>query len=136
LAWAIGKNVVMISNFTNEDHEFVSNCIRITNPSVCNGCWNNPKFKFDKGDWNWCPEHKNTERHFECHKSISVDDVINGIKNYLSLENNDGHYDFIEIGTSDFDTLIETSDDKTVGLSIEPIKYYLDRLPERKNVKK
>ena len=37
------------------------------------------------------------------------------------------HYDFIEIGTSDFDTLIESSDDNVVGLSIEPIKYYLDR---------
>jgi len=136
LSWAMNKHVFMISNFTEPDHEFTSNCTRYINKSVCNGCWNNPKFKFDKGDWNWCPEHKNTERHFECHKSISVDDVINGIKKYLSLENNDGHYDFIEIGTSDFDTLIETSDDKTVGLSIEPIKYYLDRLPERKNVKK
>jgi autotransporter strand-loop-strand O-heptosyltransferase len=136
LSWAMNKHVFMISNFTEPDHEFTSNCTRYINKSVCNGCWNNPKFKFDKGDWNWCPEHKNTERHFECHKSISVDDVINGIKNYLSLENNNGHYDFIEIGTSDFDTLIETSDDKTVGISIEPIKYYLDRLPERKNVKK
>ena len=46
------------------------------------------------------------------------------------------HYDFIEIGTSDFDTLIESSDDNMVGLSIEPIKYYLDRLPNKKNVKK
>jgi mannosyltransferase OCH1-like enzyme len=49
---------------------------------------------------------------------------------------NNGHYDFIEIGTSDFDTLIETSDDNTVGLSIEPIKYYLDRLPNKKKVRK
>lgn len=45
-------------------------------------------------------------------------------------------YDFIEIGTSNFDTLIESADDTTVGLSIEPIKYYLDQLPERANVKK
>ena len=37
------------------------------------------------------------------------------------------HYDFIEIGTSDFDTLIETSNDNTVGISIEPIKYYINR---------
>jgi autotransporter strand-loop-strand O-heptosyltransferase len=80
LAWAIGKNVVMISNFTNEDHEFVSNCIRITNPSVCNGCWNNPNFDFDKGDWFWCPIHKNTERHFECSRSISSVQVIDKIK--------------------------------------------------------
>lgn len=45
-------------------------------------------------------------------------------------------YDFIEIGTSDFDTQIQNCDDNTIGLSIEPIKYYLDRLPNKKNVKK
>jgi hypothetical protein len=44
------------------------------------------------------------------------------------------HYDFIEIGTSDFDTLIETSNDDTIGISIEPIKHYLDRLPNKKNI--
>ena len=45
-------------------------------------------------------------------------------------------YDFIEIGTSNFDTLIETASNTTVGLSIEPIKYYLDSLPNRAGVKK
>ena len=45
-------------------------------------------------------------------------------------------YDFIEIGTSNFDTLIESADDTTVGLSIEPISYYLNQLPDRANVKK
>ena len=45
-------------------------------------------------------------------------------------------YNFIEIGTSDFDTMIEQADDSTVGLSIEPIKIYLDRLPDKKNVTK
>lgn len=44
-------------------------------------------------------------------------------------------YDFIEIGTSDFDTIIQNSRDK-IGLSIEPIKYYLDRLPDKEGVKK
>tara|TARA_Y100000389_G_C17201678_1_gene383980 strand:+ start:80 stop:682 length:603 start_codon:yes stop_codon:yes gene_type:complete len=45
-------------------------------------------------------------------------------------------YEFIEIGTSDFDTLIEKADDNTVGLCIEPIQMYLDNLPDKKNVKK
>ena len=44
-------------------------------------------------------------------------------------------YDFIEIGTGDFDTMIQNSNNE-FGLSIEPIKYYLDRLPNRPNVKK
>lgn len=83
LSWALGKHVVMISNFTEPDHEFVSNCTRITNPLVCNGCWNNPKFKFDKGDWYWCPEHKGTDRQFECHKSITPQMVIRKIQHLL-----------------------------------------------------
>jgi len=43
-------------------------------------------------------------------------------------------YNFIEIGTSDFRTLIQTCDDETKGLSIEPLQYYLNRLPNKKNV--
>lgn len=84
LSWGMGKHVVMISNFTEPDHEFTSNCTRITNPDICNGCWNNPMFKFDKGDWYWCPEHKGTERQFECHKSITTDMVINKIQNLIN----------------------------------------------------
>ena len=83
LSWSLGKHVVMISNFTDADHEFTINCTRITNPSVCNGCWNNPMFKFDKGDWNWCPEHKDTDRQFECHKLITADMVINQIQHLI-----------------------------------------------------
>jgi autotransporter strand-loop-strand O-heptosyltransferase len=80
LNWAIGKHTIMISNFTEDGHEFTSNCTRVTNPNVCNSCWNNPLFKFNKGDWNWCPEHEDTPRHFECHKSIKVESILNLIK--------------------------------------------------------
>ena len=83
LAWAMGKHVVMISNFTEPDHEFTTNCTRIVNLDVCNGCWNNPMYKFDKGDWNWCPVLKGTNRQFECHKSITSDMVINQIQHLL-----------------------------------------------------
>jgi FkbM family methyltransferase len=38
-------------------------------------------------------------------------------------------YDYIEIGTSDFDTIVQYSDGR--GLSIEPFKFYLDNLPNR-----
>jgi len=84
LSWALNKHVIMISNFTEDDHEFTSNCTRITNTDVCNGCWNNPMFKFDKGDWYWCPEHKGTDRQFECHKSITPEMVINKIQHLLN----------------------------------------------------
>jgi FkbM family methyltransferase len=42
-------------------------------------------------------------------------------------------YDFIEIGTSDFDTLLETTTNK-IGISIEPLKYYLNNLPNNDKV--
>jgi len=44
--------------------------------------------------------------------------------------------DFIEIGTSNFDTLLEKCSSKEYGISIEPLKTYLDDLPENPNVKK
>lgn len=42
-------------------------------------------------------------------------------------------YDYIEIGTSDFDTLVDTLPESYVGLSIDPIKEYLERLPNKPN---
>lgn len=83
LNWALNKKTVMISNFTNEDHEFNTNCIRILDKNVCNGCWNSSDIRFDAGDWNWCPRLKNTDRQFECHKSIKVENVINQIKDLI-----------------------------------------------------
>jgi len=44
--------------------------------------------------------------------------------------------DFLEIGTADVETLIQECDDDTVGISVEPLKYYLDKLPNKKHVKK
>lgn len=44
--------------------------------------------------------------------------------------------DFIEIGTSDFNTLLESCNDTQKGMSIEPLKFYLDNLPEKSNVTK
>lgn len=45
-------------------------------------------------------------------------------------------YDFVEIGTSNFNTLIESAGNNTVGISIEPILYYLNCLPNKVLVKK
>lgn len=45
-------------------------------------------------------------------------------------------YDFVEIGTSDFDTLIKNATDETIGLSVEPIQEYLNNLPNKQNVTK
>ena len=73
LAWALNQKVVMISNFTESDHEF--DCYRVTKPDVCNSCWNDPNIKLDPF-WNWCPRNKN----FECQRSIPASMVIDKIK--------------------------------------------------------
>lgn len=83
LAWALGKEVFMISNFTEQNHEFKIDCIRFTNTNVCHGCWNNKNFKFDKGNWNWCPIYEGYEKQFECQKSISPKSIIKEIDNRI-----------------------------------------------------
>jgi autotransporter strand-loop-strand O-heptosyltransferase len=81
LAWAMNKPVVMIANFTEEGHEF--SCIRPIKKNVCSGCWNNPKYKFDKS-WDWCPIHAGTDRQYECQSSITSGDVIELITQKLT----------------------------------------------------
>ena len=83
LAWAMKKNVVMIANFSEEWHEFKTNCIRITNKNVCHGCWNDPRFKINSSDWSWCPINEHTSKAFECNKAISAKDVYEQIKREL-----------------------------------------------------
>lgn len=41
------------------------------------------------------------------------------------------YLDYIEIGTSDFDTLLQSTD--LTGISIDPLSIYLDRLPNKDN---
>jgi autotransporter strand-loop-strand O-heptosyltransferase len=90
LAWSLNKHVYMIANFTKADHEFQKNCTRFTNENVCNGCWNNKNFKFDKGNWNWCPIWDGYDKQFECQKGINPFWVLEEIKdniNYKRLHN-------------------------------------------------
>lgn len=78
LAWTLGVPTVLISGFSRPESEFEGeDVIRIFNDSVCNGCYN--RYRFNAGDWSWCPDHKGTERQFECTKSISANMVISKI---------------------------------------------------------
>ncbi len=85
VAHALGKKVVMISGVTSLDNEFEEDTIRISNQKVCNGCINNPSVWFDPSDWLWCPFHKNTERQFECTKTITPEEVFLSIKDNLLI---------------------------------------------------
>ena len=81
LSWALNTKTCVISGFSDPVTEF-EDCIRIyTQDGFCKGCFN--MHQLDAGDWNWCPKHKNTQRQFECSKTISGEEVIRAIKNDL-----------------------------------------------------
>lgn len=82
LSWAIGTKTIMISGFSYPYTEF-NDCIRIfnENPNACTGCFN--RHWLNPGDWDWCPDHKGTERMFECTKTIEIQQVIDAIDKVL-----------------------------------------------------
>lgn len=84
LSWACGVPTVIISGFSDSYTEPTTNVVRIGAPEgACNGCFN--RHILDAGDWNWCPEHKNTPRQFECTKLITSKMIIDSIKNHFDL---------------------------------------------------
>jgi len=82
LSWAVGTKVVLISGFSEPYSEFLD-CERVFNydENVCTGCFN--KEWLNPGDWEWCPSHKDTDRHFECTKTITPERVIESINRIL-----------------------------------------------------
>jgi len=82
-SWALGVPTILISGFSKPFQEMESDVIRVINENVCNGCFS--RYLFDKGDWNWCPDQKGTEKQFECTKSITFDMVKPHIQKILKL---------------------------------------------------
>jgi autotransporter strand-loop-strand O-heptosyltransferase len=81
LAWTIGTPVILISGFSDDYTEF-EDCQRVTTPKgLCTGCFN--REWLNPGDWEWCPDHKDTPRQYECTKSITPDMVLIPLKNVL-----------------------------------------------------
>lgn len=83
LSWALNKPTVLVSGFSLPRSEFHTP-YRVINTNVCHGCWN--EHNFDKGDWNWCPRHKDTDRQFECSKQITSQMVIESINELIKNE--------------------------------------------------
>ena len=84
LNWALNKKTILISGFSAPFSEF-KDCERVFTPDIntCNSCYN--KERLDAGDWEWCPKNKNTDKQFECTKSITpslVVEAINRVRNY------------------------------------------------------
>ena len=38
------------------------------------------RYKFNGNEYDWCPKHKGTARHFECSRGITAEMVIEKIK--------------------------------------------------------
>jgi len=82
LAWACELPVVLISGFSEEYSETTLDTYRVINKNVCTGCFN--RYRLNASDWNWCPDHQNTERQFECTKSITPQMVIDKINQIIN----------------------------------------------------
>ena len=81
LSWALSVPTVLISGFSYDWAE-MQDCIRIGAPKgKCEGCFN--RLRLDAGDWNWCPDHKGTDRQFECTKTITSEMVITELQKFL-----------------------------------------------------
>ena len=121
---------------TFEQFEWAARNIHLINPKNCRE-WAEKNFSFDKIghmyeeylqslqgiDWYKPNASRTNMDHLTKHYPTTV---IRKIPYNLFQTFSD--YDFIEIGTSDFDTEIQCAGLKR-GISIEPVKRYLDALP-------
>ena len=87
ISWALNKEVILISGFSQPFSEFETKCTRIINTDVCHGCYN--RVKLDPSNWTWCPDHEGTDRMFECTKNISVETVCNAVDNVIQKLTNE-----------------------------------------------
>lgn len=83
LSWSLNRPVITINGFKDPKTDFVEGNNRIINYSVCNSCWNDKKYTFDRTDWFWCPRKKN----FECSSMIDPTSVINKINEIIGNGN-------------------------------------------------
>ena len=137
LAWALDRKVVLISGFSKYFAEFQTP-YRVQNLDVCNSCWNDISHKFDKGNWNWCPENKN----FECSKDITfemvkekIDEVLCNAKVSVVLTTNGREKElrktistFLEFNTCKIEKFILTNDSPTATY-LNDIKNLLEENP-------
>jgi autotransporter strand-loop-strand O-heptosyltransferase len=79
LAWCCNVPVVLISGFSMPFSEFFTP-YRVINYNVCHGCYSDTRYKLNPQEYDWCPKHKGTSRHFECTRGITPEMVIEKIK--------------------------------------------------------
>jgi autotransporter strand-loop-strand O-heptosyltransferase len=84
LSWALNTPTILISGFSYPYTE-MQDCERIypKNTQTCRGCFN--RHWLNPGDWEWCPDHKDTPRQFECTKVIEPSQVIESLNKLLNI---------------------------------------------------
>ena len=84
--WAMDKHTLMINNFIPYGYEMTHILTKIEDYSVCNNCWVDKRFMFDKGNWDWCPKHQDTMSQHICHKAIKPETVLKKIQYLLKYK--------------------------------------------------
>lgn len=81
ISWALNTPTLIITGHSEYTLEPTSIPKVYTPTGYCSGCHSTQKL--DGADWEWCPFHKGTDRHFECTKSITPDLVAQEISRIL-----------------------------------------------------
>ncbi len=84
--WAMNKPTLMINNFIPYGYEFTNQLTKVEDYSVCNNCWVNKNYQFDRGNWNWCPVNEGTQLQHICQKSITPQKVYNILLQQLEFK--------------------------------------------------
>jgi len=84
LAWALNIPAILISGYSAKWGEFENKIERVINEDVCHGCFNDSTQIFKRGEWNWCPRQKETDRQFECSTSITPKMIKNSIRDIIN----------------------------------------------------
>ena len=81
VAWCTSTPTIIISGFSSDLTE--PSTVRVVAPmNVCRSCLE--QHRLNAGDWNWCPLNKDTDRQFECSKTITPEMVINEVNELLT----------------------------------------------------
>jgi autotransporter strand-loop-strand O-heptosyltransferase len=83
LSWAMNKWSIMIHGFSEPWFEFQHKSVHVypKDENICTGCWHSHDMTqlLQTGDWRVCPEHRGTNKEFECSKEITPQMVYKAI---------------------------------------------------------
>lgn len=129
------NNVHGVTGFkcrTYEQFEWAARNIHLIDPKNCRE-WAETNFSFDKVGYMYEEYFQSLQGGVDWYRPNPNRSNLDHLTKHYPDTSDD--YDFIEIGTSDFETEIQSAGLKR-GVSIEPVKRYLDALPNPPHVTK